>query len=125
MDKIKDVLAAYFNAWNVGFASKNEDEIRSFMSEKFMGYWSHANLDEPMQYDYHYDLNSVLEQYVDAEKSFESISIQERNNGEEIVVFGRETNKINGQSHHAQCMLVWRKEEGRWKLLREYIELEK
>ena len=125
MDKIQDVLTEYFKAWNEGFINKNGEAIRTFMSEKFVGYWSHSNLDKPQEYSDEYDLNSVLKQYGKAEKSFEPLSIKERNNGEEVVIFGRETNEINGKSHHAQCMFIWRIEENQWKLLREYIELER
>ncbi|SEA00470.1 hypothetical protein SAMN05421743_102196 [Thalassobacillus cyri] len=49
----------------------------------------------------------------------------ERNNGEEYLVLGREVNWINGDPYPAQCMFVWRKEGEEWKLVREYIELER
>jgi hypothetical protein len=38
---------------------------------------------------------------------------------------GRETNVISGKPFAAQCMFIWRKEDKQWKLLREYIELER
>ena len=60
-----------------------------------------------------------------AEKSFETLSMTKRNNGNEILVLGRETNVISGVHYYAQCMFVWRKENNEWKLLREYIELER
>lgn len=125
MDNINLVLDGYFKAWNDGFVSKNADAIRDYMSKAFSGFWANANLDSPEQYDYSYDLEGVLSQYNgDVEKSFEPITIVKRNNGQEYLVLGRETNMINGKPHPAQCMFVWRLEESEWKLVREYIELE-
>ena len=68
MENLQAVLDAYFKAWNDGFESKNGDEIRSLMSRNFIGYWCHAKLDKPEEYDYTYDLNGVLAQYGTAEK---------------------------------------------------------
>lgn len=125
MEKLQVVLDAYFKAWNDGFESKNGDEIRSLMSRNFIGYWCHAKLDKPEEYDYTYDLNGVLAQYGTAEKHFEVLSITERNDGNEVIVFGRERNIVDGVTHPAQVMFIWRKEESKWRLIREYIELEK
>ncbi|TKC19217.1 nuclear transport factor 2 family protein [Robertmurraya kyonggiensis] len=125
MKDIKDVLVDYMQAWNDGFVSKDGDMIREFMSKNFIGYWCHGNLNKPDEYDYHYDVNGVLQQYENAEKSFEPYSITERKNGEEYLILGREINRINGEPFPAQCMFIWRKEQENWKLLREYIELER
>ncbi|WP_449620927.1 nuclear transport factor 2 family protein [Robertmurraya sp. Marseille-Q9965] len=125
MQDIKDVLVDYMQAWNEGFVSKDGDTIRKFMSKDFIGYWCHSNLNKPDEYDYHYDVNGVLQQYENAEKSFDPYSITKRKNGEEYLVLGRELNLINGQPFPAQCMFIWRKEEESWKLIREYIELER
>ncbi|WP_249366703.1 MULTISPECIES: DUF4440 domain-containing protein [Neobacillus] len=95
------------------------------MSKSFVGYWAHSNIDKPEPYYYDYDLNSVLRQMDNAEKSFEVVSITERKNGEEYLILGRETNLINSKPFTAQCMFVWRNEDNEWKLLREYIELER
>ncbi|MCM3782362.1 nuclear transport factor 2 family protein [Neobacillus mesonae] len=124
MNEIKEVIHAYFEAWNRGFENKNPDEIRSFMSKDFKGFWAHSRLDTPDQYNYDYDLHEVLKQYELAVKSFEPITITERNNGHEYIIQGKETNTINGEPYPAECMFIWRKEESEWKLLREYIELE-
>ncbi|QFT87599.1 hypothetical protein FIU87_02955 [Bacillus sp. THAF10] len=125
MKSIENVIQDYFKAWNEGFVSKNGDSIRSFMSREFVGYWAHSKISQPDPYYYSYDLNSVLEQMNDAEKSFEIYSITERNAATEKIVVGRETNVISGQPFSAQCMVIWRKEGDQWKLLREYIELER
>ncbi len=125
MDDIQGVINDYFKSWNEGFISKNGDSIRSYMSKKFVGYWAHSNIDKPDVYYYTYDLNNVLKQMDNAEKSFEIVSITNRKNGFEFLVIGRETNLINGEPFTAQCMFVWRKEGNEWKLLREYIELER
>lgn len=125
MDNFDRVLEEYFKCWNTAFVSKNGEEIRHYMSKNFVGYWAHSNLDQPEQYDYSYDINGVLKQYDDAEKSFEPASISSRKEGEEFLVIGTETNLINGIPHLAKCMFVWRKENNDWRLLREYIELEK
>jgi len=122
---IKEILNDYFNAWNEGFTSKNGDRIRAYMSKSFVGYWAHSNIDKPDPYYYNYDLNTVLRQMDNAEKSFEVFSIIERKNGEEYLILGRETNLIKGEPFTAQCMFVWRNEDNKWKLLREYIELER
>ncbi|ASK63949.1 DUF4440 domain-containing protein [Virgibacillus phasianinus] len=123
MDQIQGVLKDYFQAWNEGLTSKNGDGIRKYMSKKFVGYWANSEIDQPDPYYFDYDLNEVLKQMDHAEKSFEVASIIERKN--ERLVVGRETNVINGKPFTAQCMFVWRKEDGEWKLLREYIELER
>ena len=125
MDLINELLNRYFKAWNDGFVSKKSDGIREYMSKRFVGYWAHSNIEQPEPYYYDYDLNSVLREMDHAEKSFEMVSITKRKNGNEYVVLGRETNLINGSPYYAQCMFVWRKESNEWKLLREYIELEK
>ncbi|MFC0189496.1 DUF4440 domain-containing protein [Fictibacillus aquaticus] len=125
MKQIEEVLEDYFKSWNEGFISKNSDKIKSFMSDDFTGYWAHSDIERPDPYGYDYDLYAVLKQMDDAEKSFEILSITERKNGEEVIVFGRETNVIKGTPYAAQCMFVWRKENSEWKLLREYIELER
>ena len=125
METIQDVLKDYFKSWNEGFISKNGDKIRSYMSKNFVGYWAHSNLEQPEVYDHNYDINEVLKQTDNAEKSFETLSITNRKNGLEFLVLGKETNLINGEPYTAQCMFVWRNEENKWKLLREYIELER
>jgi len=125
MDNIQEVLKKYFMSWNEGFRTKDEAGIKSYMSKDFVGYWSHSGIQEPDPYYYDYDLNSVLKQMDNAEKSFDVATISKRNNGKEALVLGRETNVINRKAYTAQSMLVWRNEEGGWKLLREYIELEK
>lgn len=125
MENIQHILNDYFKCWNEGFISKNGDKIRSYMSVKFVGYWAHSNVDKPDVYYYNYDLNNVLKQMDNAEKSFEAVSITTRKNGFEFLVLGRETNLINGEPFTAQCMFVWTKEGNEWKLLREYIELER
>lgn len=119
------VLDAYFQCWNNAFVSKDDEEIRQFMSENFVGYWAHSNLNQPDQYDYTYDINGVLKQYDNVEKSFKPASISVRKEGEEFLVIGTEKALINGITQLAKCMFVWRKENNEWKLLREYIELEK
>lgn len=125
MVNIREVLNSYFKTWNEGFVSKNGDGIREYMSEKFVGYWANSSIDKPDPYFYDYDLNNVLKQMDNAEKSFEIISITERKNGDECLILGKETNLINGKLFAAQCMFVWRKERNGWRLLREYIELER
>ncbi|MFS0780685.1 DUF4440 domain-containing protein [Bacillus sp. 1P06AnD] len=122
---IKTIVNEYFTSWNDSFISKNPDPIRYWMSRQFIGYWSYSGLVLPEQYGYQYDLERVLVQYGKAEKSFEAALIAERDGGNEYIVSGREKNLIDGVPHYAQCMFLWRKEEKGWKLLREYIELEK
>ncbi|MCJ8007044.1 nuclear transport factor 2 family protein [Lederbergia wuyishanensis] len=123
--EIEEVLVEYFKAWNKGFITKNGYEIRRFMSKQFVGFWAQSNIIQPDPYYHDYDLDGVLKQMDHAEKSFEAVSITERNNGEECLVLGKETNVISGLPYTAQCMFVWRKENNEWKLLREYIELER
>ena len=122
---IERVLDDYFSSWNEGFISKSGDGIRRFMSKDFTGYWGHSKLEKPMEYYYDYNLEEVLVNEGNASKSFEILSVKERGFGHEMVIFGREVNTISGESFPAQCMFIWRKEQGDWKLLREYIELER
>ncbi|WP_417900432.1 nuclear transport factor 2 family protein [Bacillus haimaensis] len=125
MLSIKDVVDNYFCAWDRAFITKDPSEIKRFMSVKFVGYWAHSGLERPEQYDYHYDLVSVLKQYQDAKKNFEIESISSRKNGQEYIVMGRETAEISGAEYPAKCMFIWREENHEWKLIREYIELER
>jgi ketosteroid isomerase-like protein len=114
-----------FRAWDSAFITKDPSEIKSFMSVKFVGYWAHSGLESPEQYDFHYDLLSVLKQYQDATKKFVIESISSRKNGQEYIVMGSETAVISGAEYSAKCMLIWREENDEWKLVREYIELER
>lgn len=122
---IKDVVENYFRAWDKAFITKDPSEIKRFMSEQFVGYWAHSGLDRPEQYDYQYDIVSVLKQYEDATKNFEIESISSRKNGQEYIVIGIETAVISGAEYPAKCMFIWRAENQEWKLIREYIELER
>ncbi|MGG0719595.1 hypothetical protein ABE096_18715 [Robertmurraya massiliosenegalensis] len=81
------------------------------MSKDFVGYWAHSKIKKTDPYFFDYDLHSVLQQMDQAKKSFEAVSITERNNGNEYLVLGRETNLVNGEPYSAQCMFVWRREE--------------
>ncbi len=112
-------------AWNDGFRSINGDKIRSLMSEIYKGYWAHSGLAEPDVYDYDYDLDGVLSQYKHAEKSFKMLTATLRQDGEEYVVMGTETNLVDGAPFPVKCMFIFTKEAGEWKLLRENIELER
>lgn len=124
MNEFRERLNAYYEAWHVGFASKDANQILDFMSKDFKGFWSNSILTNPEQYDYNYDIVSVLKSYSNPQKSFELITLSERKMGEEVIVLGTESTVINGDLHAAKCMYIWRKENGDWKLLREYIELE-
>ena len=119
------ILDTYFKSWNEGFISKNGGAIRQHMSEQFIGYWAHSNLEIPEVYHYDYDLDSVLASEEGAQKNFTATAVAERKDGSELIITGREQNIIKGQFFYAQCMFIWRKEDSRWKLLREYIELER
>ncbi|WP_279401639.1 hypothetical protein [Piscibacillus salipiscarius] len=59
----------------------------------------------PQKYDYDYDLNDVLEQYLGTQttKSFEIESITTRTN--DVLVFGTETNTVNGIDYPAKYFL--------------------
>lgn len=105
MDSIQEVLNGYFKSWNDAFISKNGDGIRNYMSQHFVGFWAHSNLNKPDHYDYNYDIESALKQYDNAQKSFEPISITERKDGEEFLVLGTEMNVINDVPFPAKCIL--------------------
>ncbi|MGM7683236.1 DUF4440 domain-containing protein [Cytobacillus sp. Hm23] len=126
MDTIQEVLDRYYKSWNEGFKSKNGDDIRKYMSKSFIGFWAHSNLNHPEQYDYNYDINAVLQQYDEnTEMTLEPLSITERNNGDEHIILGTKISIINGTPAYAKCMFIWKREENNWKLLREFIEIEK
>ncbi|MGM0835382.1 MAG: DUF4440 domain-containing protein [Bacillota bacterium] len=125
MMSIEEVVDNYFRAWDKAFITKDSSEIKSFMSEKFVGYWAHSGLDKPEQYDYHFDLVSLLNQYKDATKNFVIGSISSRKKGQEYIVMGSEAAVISGAEYPAKCMFIWREENDEWKLIREYIELER
>lgn len=123
LDDIRGLLHAYTDAWNSAFETKSDLHIRQYMSKSFRGVWGHSGIEKPEEYGYDYDIVGVLKQYDNAKKSFDPIDVSERNNGAEIIVFGTETNVINGKTFQAKALLIWRNQGGKWKLLREYIEL--
>lgn len=125
LEKLKKQLDAYFQGWNEGCKKQDGEIIRSFLSNDFVGYWAHSSILEPTPYFYSYDLQAVVEQMVGAKKTFTIYSMVPRKNETEWIVVGQEICQIQGQEHPAQCMLIWRNEQNEWKLLREYIELEK
>jgi len=125
LNEIKEVLDAYFQAWNRGFQTKDPVELQGYMSKAFTGYWAHAGMEKTYEYGFDYDLAGVLGQYGQAEKNFETLSITERNHGDNYLVVGRERNVVDGSPATAMCMFVWRREDGQLKLLKEYIELER
>lgn len=125
MKDFEAVLSDYYSAWNEGFKSKDSNRIKEFMSKDFTGYWAFSGITKPEVYDYHYDISSVLDQYDEnTYKEYEILSITKRNNEENYLIFGTETSTISGQPHHAKCMYVCAIENGDWKLIREYIEME-
>ncbi|WP_249365577.1 hypothetical protein [Cytobacillus citreus] len=71
MEHYHKVLNDYFQCWNEALLSKNGDKLRNYMSKSFVGYWANSNLELPDQYDNTYDIEAVLKQYDNSEKSFE------------------------------------------------------
>ncbi|MFS0673433.1 DUF4440 domain-containing protein [Ornithinibacillus sp. 179-J 7C1 HS] len=125
MRTFEHTLSNYYDSWNEGFVTKDASKIRSYMSEKFVGIFGYSSIEVPEEYHYNYDIKSILKQYNEkTRKEFEIITSMERKNGENYVVLGLETSFIDGNPHRAQCMYVWGLEEGEWKLLREFIEIE-
>lgn len=124
MHAIESTIKSYYYSWNLGFKTKDDSEIRSYLSSDFVGYWSQSGMSEPFSYDNKLDLASSLKEMGNGKKSYKHFYISERNNGKEVITIGIESNIIDNKEHKAQSMLVWRKESGEWKLLREYIELE-
>ncbi|WLD94722.1 DUF4440 domain-containing protein [Alkalihalobacillus sp. AL-G] len=125
MNGIDSVLDSYFDAWNRAFQSKNDTEIRAFLSKEFKGHFGRSEMTEAYTYDADYEIVPILNMYTTAEKSFEVLSSAKRNSDREIVVIGNEQNLIDGELSKAKSMMIWRNENNEWKLLREYIELEK
>ncbi|GGA89735.1 DUF4440 domain-containing protein [Ornithinibacillus halotolerans] len=125
MRLIEEILKEYYQSWNDGFKTKDDSKIRSFMSSSFTGYWAFSDIEKPEVYDYHYDIINVLNQYDgNTIKEFNVISKIERKEGKNFLIIGTETSKITGAIHSAKCMYVWRLENDKWKLVREYIEME-
>ncbi|WP_096271873.1 DUF4440 domain-containing protein [Paucisalibacillus globulus] len=125
MKNIEEVLTEYYNSWTDGFKTKTDVEIKYFMSKKFTGYWAFSGIEKPEEYDYDYDIVSVLEQYDEfTHKEFEVLSTTIRKNGKNYLIFGTESSTIQGQTHRAKCLYTWELESGEWKLVREYIEME-
>ncbi|WP_404451816.1 nuclear transport factor 2 family protein [Virgibacillus necropolis] len=124
MHEIENVIESYFESWNQGFKTKDDSEIRSYLSSDFMGYWSQAGMREPYSYGREIDLAASLKEMGNGIKEYQHFHLSERDGGNEVVTIGIETNIINNETHKAQSMFVWRKESNQWKLLREYIEIE-
>ncbi|WP_029191092.1 hypothetical protein [Ornithinibacillus scapharcae] len=125
MKNFEEVLGDYYKAWNQGFKTKDPTNIKEFMSKDFTGYWAFSGIAKPEIYDYHYDITTVLNQYDEnTNKDYEIISTTKRNSEENYLIFGTETSMISGQPHYAKIMYVWAIENGKWKLIREYIEME-
>jgi hypothetical protein len=125
MKTLEKTITDYYTSWNEGFTTKDDQQIRSYMAESFVGIFGYSSIESPEKYDYHYDIVSVLNQYQeDTRKEFDIKLTTERKNGENYIITGTETSYINGEPHLAQCMYVWGLEGTEWKLLREYIEIE-
>ena len=117
-------LHQYVEKWNEGFQTFDAAPIKAFYHDEFVGYWGNSKLVVPDQYDKHYDLEQTLRGMPGAVKEFNILHSAKRADNE-VAVIGTWTAHFDGQNYPSQCIYIWRHTESGWKLLREYIELER
>ena len=120
----EQALNEYFAKWNEGFITFDPVPIKDFYHEEFLGFWGNSQLTVPEQYGKDYDLEVILRDMQGAVKTFKTLHYSERGKNE-IAVIGIEVALFEGNQYPAQTMYIWRNTETGWKIMREYIELER
>lgn len=120
--EVERSLEAYLIAWNRFMDEGRDEDVRAFFLNSFRGFWSAAGMDHPETYGRDYDMESVRDRLKGSKFRIEQPRILMRKGGSEAVLSGVEYVTHGANVHAAHVMMVWRKEEGKWKLLREYVE---
>ena len=120
----EQALNEYFAKWNEGFINFEPAPIKDFYHDEFIGFWGNSQLTVPEQYSKDYDLEVVLRSMPGAVKKFNTLHYSERGENE-IAIIGIEIALFEGNHYPAQTMYIWRNTENGWKIMREYIELER
>lgn len=119
----KHDLDVYFSKWNEGFKTFESGPIKSFYHDDFVGFWGNSKLSIPDQYGRDYDVEAVLKGMPGAVKTFNILHHAQRAENE-VVVTGVLSAAYEGRIYPSQCLYVLRFCEDRWKIMREYIEIE-
>lgn len=117
-------LDMYFSRWNEGFQTFDVAPIKAFYHEDFNGFWGNSQLLIPDQYGKDYDVEEVLRGMPGAVKMFTPLHFSNRAENE-VAVIGVLTATFEGKKYPSQCLYILRHTAGGWKILREYIELER
>lgn len=114
----------YFSKWNEGFKTFDAAPIKMFYHEDFVGYWGNSKLTIPDQYDRNYNVEEVLQGMPGAIKTFTTLHSSHRAE-DEVSVLGILTASYEGQEYPSHCLYILRKTNNHWKILREYIEIDR
>lgn len=120
----KQDLDMYFSKWNEGFQTFDAAPIKAFYHDDFVGFWGHSQLLVPDQYGREYDVEEVLRGMPGAIKTFTPLHHSPRAENE-IAVIGVLSAAFEGKEYPSQCIYILRNTNKGWKILREYIELER
>lgn len=110
--------------WNEGFQTLDASPIKSFYHDDFIGFWGNSQLTVPDQYRKDYDVEEVLLSMPGAIKTFTALHFSNRSENE-VAVIGVLSAEYKGNHYPSQCLYILRKMNDGWKILREYIELER
>jgi len=120
----KKDLTQYFSEWNKGFQTFNATAIKRFYHNDFIGFWGNSKLNIPDQYGKDYDIEEVLRDMPGAIKTFAPLHYSHRSDNE-VAVIGVLSAEYEGNHYPSQCLYILRNTDDGWKILREYIELER
>ena len=120
----KKALDLYFSKWNEGFLTFDASPIKDFYHKDFIGFWGHSKLLVPDQYNKEYDVEEVLRGMPGAVKTFTPLHYSQRADNE-VSVIGVLSATFEGKDYPSQCLYILRNTNDGWKILREYIELER
>ena len=120
----KLALDLYFSKWNEGFKTFDAAPIKTFYHDDFIGFWGNSQLTVPDQYGRDYDVEQVLRGMPGAVKTFTPLHSSRRSDNE-VAVIGVLSAAYEGNHYPSQCLYILRNTDDGWKILREYIELER
>ena len=124
IEQWKQDMDTYFGKWNEGFQTFDATPIKAFYHEDFIGFWGNSQLNVPDQYGRDYDVEAVLRDMPGAVKTFTPLHFSRRTENE-VAVIGILSASFKGKEYPSQCLYILRHTEDGWKILREYIELER
>ncbi len=120
----QEAFNLYFSKWNEGFITFNAAPIRTFYHDEFVGFWGNSQLTIPDHYDRYYNVEDVLRGMPGAVKTFSTLHFTNRSENE-VSILGILTATYEGQDYPSNCLYILRNTDNGWKILREYIEIDR